>query len=93
MSIKSATTPENLFKIRRLSHQPPHLETIDLAYTYNIEKALEKWIEANLKKRYFLSKSVGVTSENKIDNIVRVGFEDPKELSYFVLACPFLKYK
>jgi len=54
---------------------------------------LTKWIDEHLKKRYYLSKNVGLTSGNKIENVMRVGFEDPKELSYFVLACPLLKYK
>lgn len=91
--LKNVVTPENYFNIRRLSHEAPHLETIDLPYTYNIEKALQKWIDEHLKKRYFLGKSVAITTENKIDNVMRIGFEDPKELSYFVLACPLLKYK
>jgi hypothetical protein len=93
MPLDKVVTPENHFGFRRLAHQAPHLETIDIQYTYNIEKALTKWIDEHLKKRYYLSKNVGLTSGNKIENVMRVGFEDPKELSYFVLACPLLKYK
>jgi len=91
--LSKIVTPENYFGIRRLSHDAPHLETIDIPFTYNIEKALQKWIDGNLKKRYFIGKSVGLTSQNKIENVMRVGFEDPKDLSYFVFACPLWNYK
>jgi hypothetical protein len=30
--------------------------------------------------------------DGKITSMVKVGFEDPKELSFFMLACPHLKY-
>tara|TARA_B100000925_G_scaffold223007_1_gene171613 strand:+ start:289 stop:567 length:279 start_codon:yes stop_codon:yes gene_type:complete len=91
--IANKITAQDFFEIRRLKFQPPHLATIDLPHTYNMESAISKWIESNLKKRYFLKKAVGLTKENKIDTVLRAGFEDPKELSYFVLACPHLKYK
>ena len=78
---------------RRLKFQPKHLSIIDLPQVYNIEKALSKWIETNLKKRYFLGKTVGLTKESNVESVLRVGYEDPKELSYFALAFPLLKYK
>ena len=92
MPLKNITA-ENFFKLRRLEYEAPHLSTIDLPVVYNMEKAVCKWIEEHLKKRYFCNRCVGLTSNNKIEDILRVGFEDPKELSYFVLACPHLKYK
>lgn len=92
MQVKKIT-PQEFFEIRKLSHQSPHLEIIDLPFTYNVEKVIEKWIVKNLKHRYYISKTIGLTKSNKIDNVLRVGFEDKKELSYFILACPHLKYK
>ena len=91
--IANKITAQDFFEIRRLKFEPPHLATIDLPHTYNMESAISKWIECNLKKRYFLKKAVSLTKENKIESVLRAGFEDPKELSYFVLACPHLKYK
>jgi hypothetical protein len=93
MNLKKKISPDDFFQIRRLQHQPPHLATIDIAYTYNMESAISKWIDTNLKKRYFLKKVIGLRHESKIESVLRAGFEDPKELSYFVLACPHLKYK
>ena len=93
MIVKNKVTAQDFFEIRRLSYETSHLATIDLSHTYNIESAISKWIDTNLKKRYFLKKVIGLTKENKIETVLRAGFEDPKELSYFVLACPHLKYK
>lgn len=93
MIVKNRVTAQDFFEIRRLSYETSHLATIDLPHTYNMESAISKWIDINLKKRYYLKKSIGLTRENKIDTVLRAGFEDPKELSYFVLACPHLKYK
>ena len=93
MIVKERVSAQDFFEIRRLSYEPSHLATIDLSHTYNIESAISKWIDTNLKKRYFLKKVIGLTKENKIETVLRAGFEDPKELSYFVLACPLLKYK
>jgi|TARA_B100001057_G_scaffold95202_3_gene91666 hypothetical protein len=91
--VKDRVSAQDFFEIRRLSYEPSHLATIDLSHTYNMETAISKWIDTNLKKRYFLKKVIGLTKENKIETVLRAGFEDPKELSYFVLACPLLKYK
>ena len=85
--------PQDYFKIRKLNHSSPHLATIDLPLKYNIKDAIESWIGSNLKNRYFIGKSVGLTKSNTVEQVLRVGFEDPKELSFFVLACPLLKYK
>ena len=93
MIVKDRVSAQDFFEIRRLSYEPSHLATIDLSHTYNMEPAISKWIDTNLKKRYFLKKVIGLTKENKIETVLRAGFEDPKELSYFVLACPLLKYK
>ena len=33
-----------------------------------------------------------VASDNKITQVITVGFEEIKDMSYFMLACPHLKY-
>jgi|TARA_B100001287_G_scaffold89254_1_gene74782 hypothetical protein len=93
MKLKYKLNPQDYFKFRKLNHQAPHLAVIDLPLKYNIQNAIETWIDSNLKNRYFIGKAIGLTKNNSIDQVLRVGFEDPKELSFFVLACPLLKYK
>lgn len=54
---------------------------------------MKRWINEHLKGRYYIGKTVNVDSTNTITPALKVGFEEPKELSYFTLACPLLKYK
>lgn len=86
--------PLNLFEARRNKVPVPHFEYITIPHTYNVEQALNKWIEQHLKGRYFVGKTVDISSKtNQIETVIKVGFEDGKELAYFMLACPLLKYK
>jgi predicted secreted protein len=84
--------PLNFFEIRRQEVPCPHFEYICLPTTYNLEHSLSKWITENLKGRYYLGKSLYLSESGQIENVMKVGFEDPKECSYFTLACPHLKY-
>lgn len=88
---KRTVNPLNFLDSRRLEFLPPHLETIDIPLRYNLENAVSKWIEENLKDRYYIGRAV--SSVDRVSKNYTVGFENPKELSYFVLACPFMKYK
>ena len=85
--------PLQVYKIRRAVVPPNHFEYAELILHYNMKDALEKWIELHLKSRFYVGKSVVVDHENKLTYSLRVGFEEPRELSYFMLACPHLKYK
>jgi hypothetical protein len=84
--------PLNVFGLRKVSFPPPHFEYVNMKLSYNMLDSIEKWIEKNSKKRYFIGKNIDLTKDRKIDNFLRIGFEDSKELSYFILACPYLKY-
>jgi hypothetical protein len=42
--------------------------------------------------RFNIGKEMVLDTQNQYQNHLTVGFEDPKELSYFMLACPHLKY-
>ena len=59
---------------------------------YNLEQTIQKWIHSNLKGRFYVGKGLHIDQTNKISESLRIGFEEPKELSYFTLACPHLKY-
>lgn len=84
--------PLNFYKLRRLKLLPRHFDFITVELTYNIESGFVNWIEENLKSRYYIGKSFSI-DKSQIGAVLKIGFEDPKELSYFVLACPHLKYK
>ena len=84
--------PYNVFQIRKVPFPPEHFEYSVILYNYNIKDAIEKWVENNLKSRYYIGSSIGLDNKNSVTRSVRIGFEDNKELSYFLLACPHLKY-
>lgn len=86
--------PLNFYDARQLPVLPPHFEAIDLNLSlYNLEDTITKWIDNNLKGRYYCSRAKIINAENQFIQTIKIGFEDPKELSYFTLACPHLKYK
>jgi hypothetical protein len=84
--------PLNFFEIRRASIAPPYFEYIVLPTRYNLENTLVKWIEQNLKGKFYVGRAIVLNSQDSADSVTKVGFEEVKELSYFTLACPFLKY-
>jgi hypothetical protein len=87
--------PLNVLKIRKVEFCPPYFETITIELTYNLSKALNEWIFDNLSGRYYIGDSIGLQDndfDKKIHRKIKVGFENSKEMSYFMLACPLLKY-
>ena len=84
-----------VFECRQSNVAPIHFEYIKLPLTYNLQDSISKWITENLKGRYYVGKSLGIDKQgvNTFTTVLKVGFEEPKELSYFTLACPLLKYK
>jgi len=78
----------NVFNLRTMTVPPPHFEYTTIPVRYNLESAIDSWIISHLKGRYYIGR--GVSAEQ--DPIIKIGFEDPKELSFFTLACPHLKY-
>ena len=73
---------------------PPYFESVHIDMnTYNLEGTIIKWIEKNLKGRYYVGKITNLNSENQFAKNIKIAFENPKELSFFTLACPHLKYK
>lgn len=84
--------PLDILRIRRVKFCPPHFATANIERTYNIENAICQWVESNLSGRYFLGMNVKTDEENATKQVYTIGFENSKEISYFMLACPHLKY-
>lgn len=84
----------NFFDCRQAETCPVFFETVEIPFRYNIVEAIKRWVVENLKGRFYIGKSFSLDNEtNSIETVLKIGFEDPKEASYFILACPFLKYK
>ena len=84
--------PLNFFELRKVKVPIEHFEYVVLPMKYNLEDSLSKWIEHNLKGRFYIGRCLSINSVNKSETHIKIGFEDSKEMSYFNLACPHLKY-
>jgi|TARA_B110000971_G_scaffold123197_1_gene126197 hypothetical protein len=92
--IKNKTpNPLNVFQARQVKSAPPHFEYVNLPMKYNLEDSLIKWVKQHLKHRFYIGKNVNLDSDSKLTQVLTVGFEETKDMSYFMLACPHLKYK
>ena len=85
--------PHNLFDIRRLDVPPAYFEYSNIVFNYNLEEAIVDWITKNMKGRFYVGRSLELLSDKNVDQCLKIGFENTKEASYFMLACPHLKYK
>lgn len=83
----------DFLNLRQPKIAPPHFQYVYIPVQYNLEETIVRWISCNLKGRFYVGKGTNITKENKILDFLKIGFEEPKELSYFTLACPHLKYK
>lgn len=93
MTINYKVNPLNVFKARRAEFPPSHFEYVNIPTQYNLQEALIKWIDKNCKSRYYIGKNIFLDNDNKMQTGLQVGFEESKEMSFFMLACPHLKYK
>lgn len=94
--MKKKINPLNVLKMRRVDFCPLHFETITISLAYNLSNVLNEWIFENLSGRYYIGDTIELTTDNaspQLHKKIKIGFENNKELSYFMLACPLLKYK
>ena len=83
----------DVLDLRRVTFCPSHFSTTNIERRYNIENAICTWIDNNLSGRYYFGANVSLNKERNIETVYTVGFEQPKEMSFFMLACPHLKYQ
>lgn len=76
---------------RKIDCMPPQFSKIKIADNEWIDHNLEDWIKSKLKGRFYLNRTPGIGADGKIRSVTYVGFEDHKELTYFMLACPYLR--
>mgnify|MGYP000865462062 CR=1 FL=1 len=90
---KKKINPLNVLDIRKVEFCPPYFETAVIDPSYNIHVAIDDWIYSNCSGRYYIGTTVEENeSHNGIKRKLKIGFEESKELTYFMLACPYLKY-
>ncbi len=83
--------PLDVLKKRKLSYMPSHFSKLKVSETDYFDSQLENWIFNRLKGRFAINKLPMVDQDNKLKVSVVVGFENQKELTFFMLACPFIR--
>jgi len=84
--------PLDFFEIRKTSIPCGHFTFINIPLKYNLEQSVANWIKDNLKGRYYVGRTVALDESGQMCNVLKIGFEEHKECTYFTLACPLLKY-
>ena len=82
--------PIDILKQRKVKTVPPHFSKTKISETELFE-GLEEWIKVKLKGRYFIAKQPSIDKSGNLRSTLFVGFEDQKELTYLMLACPLLR--
>lgn len=80
-------SPLSILKKRRIKWAPVNFHMFNLGRNeYLWDTKISDWIDYKLKGRYCL---LNLESSTGTDTFV--GFEDEKELTYFMLACPYTR--
>ena len=82
--------PLDVLKQRKLKTLPPHFSKIKITESEMFE-GVEDWIKTKLKGRYCLVRYPNIDNSGSLKSTTVVGFEEQKELTYFMLACPILR--
>jgi hypothetical protein len=82
--------PLDILKKRKLSYIPKHFTQVEIKPNERLYD-IEEWIQNNLKGRYCFTKTPKVSKEGPLKSSTIVAFEDQKEITYFMLACPYLR--
>lgn len=80
--------PLSVLGVRKLNFIPSHFSKLTFAH-YIYVKPIDHWINYNLSGRYAVV-TTQTLENNKIVNTLEIGFEDPKEITMFTLACPYI---
>jgi hypothetical protein len=87
-------TPLNILNQRQLSTLPCHFLTVNIDEDiYTADSKLIDWINTKLKNRFCIAKLPGISNNGQLRSMTVIGFEDQKELTYFMLACPHFRRK
>lgn len=52
---------------------------------------VRQWVKSKLRGRFCITKLPKIKSNDKLGVTTVVAFEDEKELTYFMLACPYAR--
>ena len=81
--------PLDVLGKRELRYLPVHFQTAD--FDERNRQKIVHWIRTKLTGRYAICKVPKINSGGNLKTTTVIGFEDEKELTYFMLACPYTR--
>ena len=92
MALKNGKpNPLNYFDLRRVYYAPPHFKYFTVnKYNPSMVRQLNEWIINNLNNRYYIGQGIMLDNSNTIVYKTRIGFESEKEITFFIIACPYI---
>ena len=81
----------DILNCRKMATEVSHFSKINIGKPDWGGGQIENWIIGNLKGRYYLLDQPYVSEDGKLKTSRFAGFEDQKEITYFILACPHLR--
>jgi len=81
----------NVLGCREVHVPPPYFHYQYLDLKYNLVGSIKEWIYENLNHRFYIGECL-VLQNGQYQTKIKIGFEEPKEASFFLLACSHLKY-
>lgn len=81
--------PNNIFGKRRLEFCPITWTKLQIPKSSNSKiSQVNMWIYDNTKGRYYIEDGLILNKDNKIETVTEIGFENKKDSTYFLMACP-----
>lgn len=80
----------NVKNIRKTNFPAKHFTYVHIKkFQPSIVSSIDEWIYENLNGRYYIGNSLQLLNNTIVYTTV-VGFENPKEISFFKIACPHI---
>lgn len=85
--------PLNILGKREVKTMPPHFSKLRIEYKEHLhdDDNIRSWVSSKLKGRFSIKKMPLVGTDGRMRSEFYIGFEDQKELTYFILACPYIR--
>jgi len=94
MALKNGTVnPLNVLGFRVLNRIPKHFKSVAVDIRHEDTQNLKRWIYNNLNSRFAIVNELMVIDSNSMIESMKIGFEDPREVTMFMLTCPYLEKK
>ena len=86
--------PLDVLGIRKIGFLPLHFSTIrarDIGLNTVFLDEIENWITDRLSGRYCIVNTPMIGHNDVLEDVTVLEFEEPKEITNFLLRCPFIR--